>query len=763
MFAALPHTTSGERGERMRKVAARLVTLFVAAAVAAAMLPALAVSAAPPLDFTPKTETLLLVDMSTGEAVYSAEADKVRPMASLTKIMTYIVTAEHVDDLAGTQVEILDEPLNDIRGRGASLAGVEAYVGKTLSVLDLLYGLMLPSGCDAAAELAWYVCGGDLDAFVKLMNDKAAELGCKNTTFVDSHGLSDGNTTTAWDMYRIASYALGVQHFREVVTATKYTLPGAAAPMYTSVMLQDRANGGRYYYPYASGIKTGYISAAGRCLVSTATKGGTSYMCIALGSEYDPAQNNAMLDSVALYKWAFKNFTENVDVDIRRRFVSMQLGSSEPLEFSVGGEGETLSWSSSDPSVAEVDSRGVVTAHSLGEAVIRAESRTGNVDECTVSAGYYNGIYVSEDYGDYTSGARAQTDWAAVKDAGLDFAIIRAETGSGKRDADFEANVSGAEANGVPYGLYLVSGAKTTEEAAADARRFAEELKAAGHVPALPVFYDLTGAGETGTALALAFSSALAQYGLEGAVYAPRESFAAFDLAALGTAGVPLWCRYIANVNGFDGTMKLPGGVTPDVWQHRTNLYFPEAAQNRRGSASANLIYMLSARAADMTPPETAAVQTDGEAEVVLSWRAPGYDFDGYAVYRRDGGEPELIATLGGTASVYTDTSVEYGHTYVYTVAARVGGDIFDEDYRAEVGGDSREVAVTPPELPSAPPEDAPPAAQDGTSEEPKQDTEAESKPEAGIYVAAVFGAAALVAAVGSVKGGKNQKGKRSK
>ena len=146
-----------------------------------------------------------------------------------------------------------------------------------------------------------------------------------------------------------------------------------------------------------------------------------------------------------------------------------------------------------------------------------------------------------------------------------------------------------------------------------------------------------------------------------------------------------------------------------------------------------------------------------------VSWRAPGYDFDGYAVYRRKvGGEPELIATLGGTASVYTDTSVEYGHTYVYTVAARVGGDIFDEDYRAEVGGDSREVAVTPPELPSAPPEDAPPAQAD-TSEEPKQDTEAESKPEAGIYVAAVFGAAALVAAVGSVKGGKNQKGKRSK
>ena len=365
-----------------------------------------------------------------------------------------------------------------------------------------------------------------------------------------------------------------------------------------------------------------------------------------------------------------------------------------------------------------------------------------------MSAGYYNGIYVSEDYGDYTSGTRAPTDWAAVKDAGLDFALIRAETGSGKRDADFEANVSGA---------------KTAAEAAADARRFAEELKAAGHVPALPVFYDLTGAGENGTALALAFSSALEQYGLAGAVYAPRESFAAFDLAALGTAGVPLWCRYIANVNGFDGTMKLPGGVTPDVWQHRTNLYFPEAAQNRRGSASANLIYMLSALAGDMTPPETAAVQTDGEAEVVLSWRAPGYDFDGYAVYRRKvGGEPELIATLGKTASVYTDTSVEYGHTYVYTVAARVGGDIFDEDYRAEVGGDSREVAVTPPELPSAPPEDAPPAQAD-TSEEPKQDTEAESKPEAGIYVAAVFGAAALVAAVGSVKGGKNQKGKRSK
>ncbi len=746
----------------MRKVTVRLAALLAAALVAAAMLPALTVPAAPPIDFTPKTETLLLVNMSTGEAVYSAGADKVRPMASLTKIMTYIVVAEHVDDLAGTQVEILDEPLDDIRGRGASLAGIEAYVGKTLSVLDLLYGLMLPSGCDAAAELAWYVCGGGFDAFVKLMNDKAAELGCENTTFVDSHGLSDENRTTAWDMYRIASYALGVQHFREVVTATKYTLPGASSPMYTSVMLQDRANGGRYYYPYASGIKTGYISAAGRCLVSTATKGGTSYMCVALGSEYDPAQNNAMLDSVALYKWAFGNFTENVDVDIRRRFVSMQLGSSEPLEFSVDGEGETLSWSSSDPSVAEVDANGVVTAHSLGEAVIRAESRTGNVDECTVSAGYYNGIYVSEDYGDYTSGTRAPIDWAAVKESGLDFAIIRAETGSGRWDEDFESNVAGAEANGVPYGLYLGSGAKTTEDAAADARRFAEELRGAGHTPSLPLFYDMTGAGENGTALALAFSSALGQYGLEGAVYAPREDFAAFDLSALETAGVPLWCRYIANVGGFESPMEVPGGVTPEIWQHRTNFYFPEAAQNRRGSASANLAYMLSALAADMAPPETAAVQKDGEAEIDLSWRAPGYDFDGYAVYRREsGGEPELIATLGKTASVYTDTAVEYGRTYVYTVAAKVGGDIFDVDYRAEVRGESREVAVTPPAAPSEQPSGISPPAQDKAEDNGQNG--AREKPEAGIYVAAAFGAAALVAAVGAVRGGKNQKGKRSK
>ena len=123
---------------------------------------------------------------------------------------------------------------------------------------------------------------------------------------------------------------------------------------------------------------------------------------------------------------------------------------------------------------------------------------------------------------------------------------------------------------------------------------------------------------------------------------------------------------------------------------------------------------------------------------------------------------PELIATLGKTASVYTDTAVEYGHTYVYTVAAKVGGDIFDGDYRSEVGGDSREVAVTPPAAPSEQPAQTP-SEQADTSEEPSRDTEAEGKPEAGIYVAAVFGAAALVAAVGAVRGGKNQKGKRSK
>ena len=390
-----------------------------------------AAGSTPALDFTPHTETLLLVDRDSGETLYSQNADVVRPMASLTKIMTYIVTTEAISDLEGTEMTIQKEPLKELEGRGASVCGLEDRVGDSLPVLEVLYGLMLPSGCDAGVELAWFVGNGNPQTFVDRMNAKAQELGCANTRYVDAHGLSDGNQTTALDLCKIVECAMEKPHFWEMVNTLSHQMPGASTPIYNSNSMMNPVSGGRYYNRYVHGIKTGYTYEAGRCLVSTATKGDRNFLCVALGGDYSQAtgySNNAMLDTSSLYEWAFENFTDNVEVEIGPRFASLQLEESVKLTAGVtgaSGENGELTWSSSEPEIASVEPDGTVTAHKLGEAVITAESSTGNFDTCTVSCGYYNGIELSAECGDYIGGVQKPIDWSAVRQAGMDFVNLR--------------------------------------------------------------------------------------------------------------------------------------------------------------------------------------------------------------------------------------------------------------------------------------------------------------------------------------------------
>lgn len=670
----------------------------------------------PALDFTPRTAALLLVDMNTGRTVYSQNADEVRPMASLTKIMTYIVTAEAVGDLEGTFLEILDEPLDDIRNRGASVAGLEEYIGTSMSVLDVLYALMVPSGCDAGAELAWFIGGGDMQSFVDRMNEKAAELGCENTHYADSHGLSKNNLTTAEDLYKIVSYAMELPHFREVVNTTHYSLPDAPVPMFTTVRIMDPVNGGRYYYRYAHGIKTGYTYQAGRCLISTASKGDASYMCVALGGEYSAAtgwKNTAMLDTADLYRWAFANFTDSIEVDIPQRFASVQLGETLALSADVvgnnTGKAAQISWTSSDPEIAEVDETGVVTAHALGQAIITAETQTGDFDTCAVSAGFYNGIHVTSDSADLTGEAEGPVDWSAVKRSGLDYAVIRAgwgrENAACQADKDFAANAAEALRYGVPFGVSFTACAGSPEQAQAEAEFLLEKLEefaSAYEDPLFPlvVVYDMSDArfqeftAEQNTDLALAFHRAMASQGYETACYGNRRLFGNMDLDTLAGEGMGLWYRSWPYVMDFSEFAAVGGeAVIPQAWQYRSDLYFPEASQSN--STHASLIYMAGALAANYEAPSVTAGLSEGGQNALLQWTAPDHLFSGFAVYRQEAGSDtvERIARLGPDLRFYQTHGA--GKEYIYTVAGLVddclGG-------TAEAVGDGVSVRFSSPE-----------------------------------------------------------------
>jgi D-alanyl-D-alanine carboxypeptidase (penicillin-binding protein 5/6) len=255
-------------------------------------------------DVKTKSDSVLLVNLDTGITVYSKDADTKRYPASLTKIMTYIIVADNVSDF-NTKVKIKQDIISQLDGTGSSMSAASSNVGKSLTVKQLLECLMISSGNDAALVLADYVGGDDsIDGFVKMMNNKAKELGCENTHFVNPHGLHDKNHyTTATDLYKITSYALTLPEFSEITNTTSYEINDE----YWSTT-NHLLTSGDYYYKYARGIKTGTTDEAGRCLVTTAVAYGYSYIAILLHAPYDDEDTyDTMSDAADLFRWAFKN------------------------------------------------------------------------------------------------------------------------------------------------------------------------------------------------------------------------------------------------------------------------------------------------------------------------------------------------------------------------------------------------------------------------------------------------------------------------
>ena len=260
------------------------------------------------------SKSVYLENLDTESVVFTKAPDERRFPASTTKIMTYIITAEHVSDFEHTYVTVKQEILSLLDGTGSSVAGLEN--GEKLTIFQLLNCLMIPSGNDAALVLADYIGGGDISKFVDMMNEKARELGCSQTHFANPHGLNDPNHyTTVSDMAKITKYALTLPKFAEISNTVTSDCLGEDRYLITTNYMIDENRGGEYYYPYASGIKTGSTgNDSGYCLVSTASKNGYTYLCIAYGAPYEDENgesydNGAMIDSAALYRWAFDNLS----------------------------------------------------------------------------------------------------------------------------------------------------------------------------------------------------------------------------------------------------------------------------------------------------------------------------------------------------------------------------------------------------------------------------------------------------------------------
>lgn len=207
----------------------------------------------------------IAIEQTGGSVFYEKNADKKLPMASTTKIMTALIIAEDCD-----LSEVITVPDSAVGVEGSSI-----YLKKDeqISVKDLLYGLMLRSGNDASVALAIHH-SGDVESFVKKMNDRAKELGANDTHFCNPNGLpSEGHYTTARNLAEIARFAMSNEVFSEVVSCKNYT--GDFRSFTNKNKLLTRLDG-------ANGVKTGYTEKAGRCLVSSAQRNGLGVICVVL-------------------------------------------------------------------------------------------------------------------------------------------------------------------------------------------------------------------------------------------------------------------------------------------------------------------------------------------------------------------------------------------------------------------------------------------------------------------------------------------------
>lgn len=225
--------------------------------------------------------------------------------ASLTKIVTAMVTLENVKDV-NVKTKMSQAAYDASVGTGAQVAGIT--VGEELSVDTLLYLTMVHSACDACEVLAEFV-GGTKENFVKMMNDWVKKVGCNDTNFTNPSGLHDDNHyTTARDMSKITLAALKNANFVKYSTTTEYEYKGYTLP-HTNLMLHPGYV--TYYYEYAQGIKTGSTEQAEYNVIVKASKDGYNYLAIVMKSPQQKIKNQSYLtkcsfvDAKSLFEWAF--------------------------------------------------------------------------------------------------------------------------------------------------------------------------------------------------------------------------------------------------------------------------------------------------------------------------------------------------------------------------------------------------------------------------------------------------------------------------
>lgn len=241
--------------------------------------------AAEPITAEISSNNAILINVTQNRTICTKNSDVTAYPASLTKIMTCIVAIENIPEPGRTYITVEEETINELVAMNASMTGFSA--GEVVTATDLFYGCLLASGGEASVTLAKYVAGTESD-FVALMNQKAEEIGCKSTNFVNVTGLHDINhVSSAEDIARIFMYSLKNETFRNIITTSRYyssatdvhekgiTITSTVSKAFSAA---DRDIG------FIAGGKTGYTNEAKLCLATLYVKGDYEYVLVTLGA-----------------------------------------------------------------------------------------------------------------------------------------------------------------------------------------------------------------------------------------------------------------------------------------------------------------------------------------------------------------------------------------------------------------------------------------------------------------------------------------------
>jgi D-alanyl-D-alanine carboxypeptidase len=234
---------------------------------------------------------IAIVDDASGQLIYGEQPDTEVAQASTTKIATTIVALERAPDL-NQRIKVTVSASAMVARDGSSTMGIEP--GLTVSLDTLLHGMMLPSGNDAAEQVALALAGSRAQ-YIQWMNDEASALGLKNTHFINPSGMdTNGHYSSAYDMAMLARYAMRNAEFRDLAAATTYSGDG---------FRMSNLNRLLGYYPGADGVKIGFTDAAQKTIVASAVHDGHRVFVSLMHSE------DLVGDSTALFDWVWDNFS----------------------------------------------------------------------------------------------------------------------------------------------------------------------------------------------------------------------------------------------------------------------------------------------------------------------------------------------------------------------------------------------------------------------------------------------------------------------